>query len=45
VEAKRQAIEGFLADLDARITRTSEFLSQMTESAASPAGDTVTADG
>jgi MerR family transcriptional regulator, repressor of the yfmOP operon len=39
VESKRQAIEGFLADLDARITRTREFLSQMTESAASPAGD------
>ena len=45
VESKRQAIEGFLADLDARITRTSEFLSQMTESAAPPAGDTATADG
>jgi DNA-binding transcriptional MerR regulator len=30
VEAKRQAIEGFLADLDARIARASEFLDQMT---------------
>jgi DNA-binding transcriptional MerR regulator len=30
VQAKRQAIEGFLADLDARIARTAEFLEQMT---------------
>ena len=30
VEAKRQAIEGFLTDLDARIARASEFLDQMT---------------
>ena len=29
VEAKRQAIEGFLADLDARIARSSELLAQM----------------
>jgi MerR family transcriptional regulator, repressor of the yfmOP operon len=34
VESKRQAIEGFLADLDARITRTRDFLSQMTGPAA-----------
>jgi MerR family transcriptional regulator, repressor of the yfmOP operon len=39
VETKRQAIEGFLADLDARITRTRELLSQMTEPAA-PTADT-----
>jgi len=30
VEAKRVAIEGFLADLDARIARSSELLDQMT---------------
>jgi MerR family transcriptional regulator, repressor of the yfmOP operon len=30
VESKRLAIEGFLADLDARITRTRDFLRQMT---------------
>jgi DNA-binding transcriptional MerR regulator len=30
VEAKRVAIEGFLADLDVRIARSSEFLDQMT---------------
>ncbi len=30
VEAKRQAIEGFLADLDARIARSSDLLAQMT---------------
>ena len=30
VEAKRLAIEGFLADLDARIARSSELLLQMT---------------
>jgi hypothetical protein len=30
VEAKRLAIEGFLADLDARIARSSELLDQMT---------------
>ena len=30
VEAKRVAIEGFLADLDARIVRASDLLSQMT---------------
>ena len=40
VESKRQAIEGFLADLDARITRTRDFLSQMTQPAAPPTGDT-----
>ncbi len=34
VEAKRRAIEGFLADLDARIARASEFLEQLT----APAG-------
>jgi DNA-binding transcriptional MerR regulator len=33
VESKRQAIEGFLTDMDARITRTREFLSQLTDSA------------
>jgi MerR family transcriptional regulator, repressor of the yfmOP operon len=30
VEAKRRAIEGFLADLDARIARASDLLDQMT---------------
>ena len=30
VEAKRVAIEGFLADLDARIARSSDLLDQMT---------------
>jgi DNA-binding transcriptional MerR regulator len=33
VEAKRVAIEGFLADLDARIARSSELLDQMTAAA------------
>ena len=37
VEAKRQGIEGFLTDLDARITRTRAFLEQMAEPAAAPA--------
>jgi len=37
VEAKRQGIEGFLTDLDARITKTRALLDQMTESAATPA--------
>jgi len=35
VEAKRQGIEGFLTDLDARITRTRTLLDQMTESSRS----------
>ncbi len=35
VEAKRQGIEGFLADLDARIAKTRAFLDQMTESSES----------
>ncbi len=30
MEAKREAIEGFLADLDARIARSSDLLAQMT---------------
>jgi MerR family transcriptional regulator, repressor of the yfmOP operon len=30
VQAKRQAIDGFLADLDARISRTRDLLNQMT---------------
>jgi DNA-binding transcriptional MerR regulator len=30
VHAKRQAIDGFLADLDARISRTRDLLNQMT---------------
>jgi DNA-binding transcriptional MerR regulator len=30
VEAKRLAIEGFLADLDARIAKSSDFLAQLT---------------
>jgi hypothetical protein len=30
VEGKRVAIEGFLADLDARIARSNDLLSQMT---------------
>jgi hypothetical protein len=30
VEAKRLAIEGFLADLNARIARSSDLLAQMT---------------
>jgi MerR family transcriptional regulator, repressor of the yfmOP operon len=38
VESKRLAIEEFLADLDARITRTQDFLTQMTEPATTPAG-------
>jgi DNA-binding transcriptional MerR regulator len=33
VEAKRQGIEGFLADLDARISKTQAFLDQMEASA------------
>ena len=33
VEAKRVAIEGFLADLDARIARSSDLLAQMTATA------------
>lgn len=37
VEAKRQGIEGFLTDLDARITRTRAFLDQIKEPAAAPA--------
>jgi len=39
VESKRQAIEGFLADLDARITRTRDLISQMTGPSAPPTGD------
>jgi hypothetical protein len=31
VEAKRQGIEGFLADLDVRISKTRAFLDQMTD--------------
>jgi MerR family transcriptional regulator, repressor of the yfmOP operon len=40
VEAKRQAIDAFLADLDARISRKSEFLAQLTgqADAAGPPG-------
>ncbi len=37
VEAKRQGIEGFLADLDARIGKTRAFLDQMTDSSTSSA--------
>jgi MerR family transcriptional regulator, repressor of the yfmOP operon len=37
VEAKRQGIEGFLADLDARIGKTRALLDQMTDSSGSPA--------
>jgi MerR family transcriptional regulator, repressor of the yfmOP operon len=37
VEAKRLGIEGFLTDLDARITKTRALLDQMAESAARPA--------
>lgn len=33
VESKRQAIEEFLADLDARITRTRDLFGQMTDTA------------
>jgi MerR family transcriptional regulator, repressor of the yfmOP operon len=36
VQAKRQAIDGFLADLDARISRTRDLLDQMTAPAGSP---------
>jgi DNA-binding transcriptional MerR regulator len=36
VETKRQGIEGFLADLDARITKTRTFLDQMMASPAVP---------
>jgi len=35
VEAKRQAIEGFLADLDARIAKSSDFLAQLSAPAPS----------
>jgi len=35
VQAKRQAIDGFLADLDARISRTRDLLDQMTAPAGS----------
>ncbi len=38
VEAKRQGIEGFLADLDARIDKTRALLDQMTDSSALAAG-------
>jgi len=31
VEAKRQGIEGFLTDLDARISKTRAFLDQVSE--------------
>ncbi len=37
VEAKRQGIEGFLADLDARIARTRGLLDQAADPAARPA--------
>jgi MerR family transcriptional regulator, repressor of the yfmOP operon len=37
VEAKRQGIEGFLTDLDARIDKTRALLDQMTGPATSPA--------
>ena len=37
VEAKRQGIEGFLADLDARIDKTRALMDQMADSAASSA--------
>ena len=37
VEAKRQGIEGFLADLDARIDKTRALLDQMADSAVSSA--------
>lgn len=36
VEAKRQGIEGFLADLDARIGKTQAFLDQMEAPAKAP---------
>jgi MerR family transcriptional regulator, repressor of the yfmOP operon len=35
VEAKRRGIEGFLTDLDARISKTRAFLDQMTEASSS----------
>jgi MerR family transcriptional regulator, repressor of the yfmOP operon len=35
VQAKRQAIDGFLADLDARISRTRDLVNQMTAPAGS----------
>ncbi len=38
VEAKRQGIEGFLTDLDARISKTRALLDQMTGSSESPRG-------
>ncbi len=37
VEAKRRGIEGFLTDLDARISKTRALFDQMKDSAASPA--------
>jgi len=36
VQAKRQAIDGFLADLDARISRTRDLVDQMTTPVGSP---------
>ena len=38
VEAKRQGIEGFLTDLDARIARVAALLGQMDAGAAGPKG-------
>ena len=39
VEAKRQGIEGFLADLDARISKTQAFLDQIEAAAMAPESD------
>jgi MerR family transcriptional regulator, repressor of the yfmOP operon len=41
VEAKRQGIEGFLADLDARISKTQAYLDQMEAAAKTPESDAV----
>ncbi|HTZ93808.1 MAG TPA: MerR family transcriptional regulator [Streptosporangiaceae bacterium] len=41
VEAKRQGIEGFLADLDARISKTQAYLDQMEAPAAARESDAV----
>ena len=39
VEAKRQGIEGFLADLDARISKTQAYLDQIEAAAMAPESD------
>jgi MerR family transcriptional regulator, repressor of the yfmOP operon len=45
VEAKRQGIEGFLTDLDARISKTRALLDQMTGPSVSPRRDSAHTTG